>query len=254
MLTKRQKEILDYIHGFIKENSYSPSLEEIAHHFKLKSVGTVHQHISTLKAKRYLSTDENQPRSINVYGKKDIKDQITLPLLGLIAAGNPIEAIENPEPITVSRSLLARSGRHYVLKVKGESMINEGIFDGDFVIIREQPTAEQGDTVVAIINDNEATLKKFYADDDLFTLKSANPHVPPIVAKELSIRGKVISVIRNLNNGKSEIEKTSKSKKRRIDYSWDFRGEDTKSYTHGLHNYPAMFIPQLSRRIIQNCS
>ena len=108
-----------------------------------------------------------------------------MPLLGLIAAGSPIEAIENAEPVTVSRSLLSRSGRHYVLKVKGNSMINEGIFDGDFVIIREQPTAEQGDTVVAIINNNEATLKKFYINDDLFMLKSANPYVPPIVTKEL---------------------------------------------------------------------
>ena len=254
MLTKRQKEILDYTHQFINNNDYSPSLEEIAHHFKLSSVATVHEHIAALKAKHYLSAEENQPRSINIYGKKDIKEQITLPLLGTIAAGSPIEAIENAEPVTVSRSLLSRSGRHYVLKVKGTSMINEGIFDGDFVIIREQPTAEQGDTVVAIINNNEATLKKFYINDDLFMLKSANPYVPPIVTKELVIRGKVVSIIRNLNNGKSEIEKSSEIKKRRIDYSWDFRGEDTKPYTHCLHNYPAMFIPQVARRIIQNCS
>jgi len=254
MLTKRQKEILDYIQGFIKNNGFSPSLEEIAHHFKLSSAATVHEHIAALKAKHYLSAEENQPRSINVYGKKDIAGQITLPLLGLIAAGSPIEAIENHEPVTVSRSLLSRSGRHYVLKVKGSSMINEGIFDGDFVIIREQPTAEQGDTVVAIINNNEATLKKFYINDDLFMLKSANPYVPPIFTKELVIRGKVVSIIRNLNNGKSEIEKSSEIKKRRIDYSWDFRGENTKPYTHGLHNYPAMFIPQVARRIIQNCS
>lgn len=254
MLTKRQKEILDYTHNFIKDNGYSPSLEEIARHFELSSVATIHEHIAALKAKHYLSGEENQPRSLNVFGKKDIKEQITLPLLGLIAAGSPIEAIENPEPVVVSRSLLSRSGRHYVLKVKGNSMINEGIFDGDFVIIREQPTAEQGDTVVAIINNNEATLKKFYINDDLFMLKSANPYVPPILTKELVIRGRVVSVIRNLNNGKSEIEKSPTIKKRRIDYSWDFRGEDTKPYTHGLHNYPAMFIPQVARRIIQNCS
>ncbi|MBU4501108.1 MAG: transcriptional repressor LexA, partial [Nanoarchaeota archaeon] len=209
MLTKRQKEILSYIQKFIKKNDYSPSLEEIANHFKLSSVATVHQHISALKAKHYLHAEENQPRSMNVYGKSGLKDQITLPLLGIIAAGAPIEAIENPEPITVSRSLLSRSGRHYVLKVKGDSMINEGIFDSDFVIIREQPTAEQGDTVVAIINDNEATLKKFYINDDLFMLKSANAHVPPIATKELAIRGKVVSIIRNLNNGKKETESLS---------------------------------------------
>lgn len=213
MLTKRQKEILDYIHTFIKENGYSPSLEEIAEHFKLSSVATVHQHIVALKAKHYLSSEENQARSINVYGKEDIKDQITLPLLGTIAAGSPIEAIEDPKPITVSKSLLCRSGRHYVLKVKGDSMINEGIFDGDFVIIREQPTAEQGDTVVAIINGNEATLKKFYFNTDLFTLKSANPNVPSIVTQELAIRGRVVSIIRNLKNGKSEIDNSAQGKK-----------------------------------------
>ncbi|MEA3369191.1 MAG: transcriptional repressor LexA [Candidatus Ratteibacteria bacterium] len=254
MLTKRQKEILDYIHKFITDNDFSPSLEEIARHFKLSSVSTVHQHIAALKAKNYLTAEENQPRSINVYGKEDVTERITLPLLGIIAAGRPIEIVENAEPVTVSRSLISRSGRHYVLKVKGESMINEGIFDGDFVIIREQPTAEQGDTIVAVINNNEATLKKFYINDDLFMLKSANPYVPPIATKELVIRGKVISIIRNLNNGKGEIEKSYKSKKRRIDCSWDFRGENTKSYTHGLHNYPAMFIPQVARRIILNCS
>src|SRR3989338_3318437 len=254
MLTKRQKEILDYTHTFIKENGYSPSLEEIAEHFKLSSVSTVHQHVAALKAKHYLSSEENQARSINVYGKEDIKDQITLPLLGTIAAGSPIEAVEDPEPITVSKSLLCRSGRHYVLKVKGESMINEGIFDGDFVVVREQPTAEQGDTVVAIINGNEATLKKFYITGDLFTLKSANQHVPSIVTDELAIRGKVVSIIRNLKNGKNEADTISQGKKRRNDFSWDFRGEDTKPYTHGFHGYPAMFIPQLARRLILNCS
>ncbi|MFH0732049.1 MAG: transcriptional repressor LexA [Candidatus Omnitrophota bacterium] len=253
-LTKKQKEILDYIQNFIEDNDYSPSLQEIANHFKRKSIATVHQHIAALRDKHYLNFEENQPRSISVYGKKDSKDQITLPLLGTIAAGTPIEAVEDLEPITVSKSLLSRSGRHYVLKVKGNSMINEGIFNGDFVIIREQPTAEQGDTVVAIINGNEATLKKFYTEKDLFVLKSANPDVPSIATKELVVRGKVISVIRNLNNSKSEIEKIADSKKRRIDYSWDFRGENTKPYTHGFHNYPAMFIPQLARRLILNCS
>src|SRR3989338_7984598 len=138
MLTKRQKEILDYVQHFIKENGYSPSLVEIAKHFNLSSVATVHQHIAALKDKHYLNFEENQRRSINVYGKENFKDQITLPLLGIIAAGNPIEAIENPEQITVSKTLLCRSGRHYVLKVKGDSMINDGIFDSDYVVVREQ--------------------------------------------------------------------------------------------------------------------
>jgi len=254
MLTKRQKEILDYVQHFIKENGYSPSLGEIAKHFNLSSVATVHEHIAALRAKNFLRVEDNQHRSINVYGKQDFKDQILLPMLGTIAAGTPIETIENPEPIVVSKSLLSRSGRHFVLKVKGNSMINEGIFDGDFVIIREQPTAEQGDTVVAVINGDEATLKKFYVSDDLFLLKSANPLVPPIATKELTIKGKVVSVIRNLNNDDSKKSEITGSKKRRNDYSWDFRGENTKPYTHGFHTYPAMFIPQVARRIILNCS
>ncbi len=237
MLTKRQKEILEYIQEFIKDNGYSPSLEEIARHFKLSSASTVHQHITALRAEHYLSAQKNQPRSLHVYGKKDIKDQITLPVLGKIAAGSPIEAVENlAESVAVSRSWLARSGRHYVLKVKGNSMINDGIFDGDFVIIREQPTAQPGDTVIAIINDNKTTLKRFYRNDDLFVLKSANPGVPPIVTEELTIRGKVVSIIRNFNNRKKEIEETSECK-RKIDSSWDFRGENTKSYTHGFHDF-----------------
>ncbi|MBL7198042.1 MAG: transcriptional repressor LexA [Candidatus Omnitrophica bacterium] len=254
MLTKRQKEILDFIHSFTKEKGYSPSLEEIANHFKLSSVSTVHEHISALKAKHYLAKDEHRKRSINVYGRKTLTDNITLPLLGTIAAGEPIEAIEDAEPISIPKSLISRSGRHYVLKVKGDSMINEGIFDGDFVVIREQPTAEQGDTVVAIINGNEATLKKFYVDDDLFVLQSANPYMPSILTKELVIQGKVISVIRNLNGNKKDSNVPTLAKKRRTDYSWDFKRENTKTYTHGIHNYPAMFIPQLARRIILNCS
>ncbi len=254
MLTKRQKQVLDFLQKYIDKNDYAPSLEEIKRHLRLSSVSTAHYHVEALQNMGYLHKEENQPRALNIYGNKRAKDQVILPLLGTIAAGRPIEAVGNAEPVTVSKSLLTRSGRHYVLKVKGDSMINEGIFDGDFVIIREQPTAEQGDTIVAIINGNEATLKKFYINNDLFMLKSANPYVPPILTKELVIKGKVISIIRNLNNGKKEIEKSPGNRNRRIDYSWDFRGENTKPYTHGFHNYPAMFIPQLARRLILNCS
>lgn len=254
MLTKRQKQVLDFIKGHIDKYDYAPSLEEIKKHLRLSAVSTVHYHVEILKDMGYLRKEENQPRALSVYGKTKVKDQVVLPLLGTIAAGSPIEAIENSEPIVVPRSLVTKSGRHYVLKVRGDSMINEGIFDNDYVIVKEQPTAEQGETVVAIINGNEATLKKFYIDNDLFMLKSANTNVPPIATRELTIRGKVISVIRNLNNGNTGVGSSKQMKKRRIDYSWDFRGENTKSYSHGLHSYPAMFIPQLARRLILNCS
>lgn len=195
MLTKRQKQILDFVTDFIKDKSYSPSLEEIRRHFRLKSVSTIHDHIETLKIKGYLKKEAHQPRGFEPYSSKG--DVTEIPLLGLIAAGEPIEAIENPEPITISKSLLDKSGRHYALKVKGNSMIDEGIFDGDTVVVRQQKDANNGETVVALIKGNEATLKKIYKEGNGFLLQPANPHIKPIFTKELIVQGKVISVIRN---------------------------------------------------------
>lgn len=255
MLTRRQRQILDFVADFIKDKDYSPSLEEIRRHFRLKSVSTVHEHIETLCSKGYLKKISNQPRAIEPYSSE--KDFIEIPLLGLISAGSPIEAIENPEPFLVNKQLLSKSGKHYALKVQGDSMIDEGIFDGDVVIVREQKIANNGETVVAILNNNEATLKKIYKESDRVRLQPANPLLLPLFTNEVEIRGKVISIIRNIKKTPILIQKQKIKKdkyQRKKDYSWDFRGVNTKSYTHGLHSYPAMFIPQLARRLLLSYS
>jgi len=194
MLTKRQKQILDFIESFIKNKDYSPSLEEIKKHFKLKSVSNIHDHLKKLQREGYLNRETNRPRSIGLYKKTST---IEIPLLGLIAAGTPIEAISNPEPIRVPKNMLSKQGLHYALKVKGNSMIDEDIYDGDIVVIRRQETAENGEKVVALLNGYEATLKKIYKEKNGFRLQPANSSLKPMFVKELIIQGKLLGVIPN---------------------------------------------------------
>lgn len=252
-LTKRQKEIYDYVKKCIDKKGYSPTFEEIKKHFKLSALSGVHQHIGALIKKRFLVKNNNSARGIEL-PKKELSI-IEVPLVGTITAGQPIEAIEDiKETITIAKDDVNRSGKYYALRVQGNSMIDEGIFDGDTVIIREQPTAENGQMVVAIIDDNEATLKKLYREKDRFRLQPANPSLFPFYRKEVEVRGIVVKIIKNFES-QIEKEKTNDEKyARRIDYSWDFRGEKTKSHTHGLHTYPAMFIPQVARRLLQTYS
>jgi len=194
MLTKRQKQILDFADNFIKEKGYSPSLEEIKKHLKLKSVSNIHEHIKKLQEDGYLNKEINKPRSIGLYRKSHTTE---IPLLGFIAAGSPIEAISNPQPINVPKNMLSKQGLHYALKVKGDSMIDEDIYDGDVVVIRRQETADNGDKVVALINGYEATLKKIYKEKNGFRLQPANSSLKPMFVKELIIQGKLLGVIPN---------------------------------------------------------
>ena len=250
MLTPKQKKILSYIKNFIKENDYSPSFEEIRRHFKLASKSTVHQYIEALRNKGYLGQSNHRARSIEILDKK--LDSIDIPILGLITAGQPIEAIEVPDgTVTVPKKEVSKTGKHYALRVEGSSMIDEGIFDGDIVVIRQEKVAENGQTVVAIIDDNEATLKKLYREKDIWRLQPANPSLFPIYRKEVEIRGIVVKILRKLE---SPVKKKGKRFIKRIDYSWDYKGQKTKSHTHGLHAYPAMFIPQIAKRLIQTYS
>lgn len=250
-MTKRQAEVLNFITSYREQKGYSPSLDEIRKKFKLASVSTAHFHISKLKDLGHLSKEENRPRSIKVFKQETI---IKIPLLGTIAAGQPIEAIEIPdETITVSQGEIGRQGKHYALRVQGNSMVEEGIFDGDTVIIRKQETAENGQMVVAIIDENEATLKKIYRENGRFRLQPANLTLFPIYRDEVEIRGIVIKIIRNLESQSDESQPKDRYI-RKIDYSWDYRGEKTKSYTHGIHTYPAMFIPQVARRLLETYS
>lgn len=195
MLKKRQKQVLDYIKKFIKEKNYSPSFEEIRKHFGFISKSTVHHHIETLKEKGYLK------RSPTIELSKDKKSSglVEIPLLGTIAAGEPIEAIEVSDKIvSLSKEELQSSGKHYALRVNGNSMIDDGIFDGDIVVIREQQTADNGQTVVAIIDDNQATLKRIYREKNRFRLQPANQTLLPFYRTEVEIRGVVVKIIREL--------------------------------------------------------
>lgn len=204
-LTPKQKKILDFVTSFIDKHDYSPSLEEIARHFRLKSVSTVHQYLKALKQKGYLTRAQHKQRSV-----EPILHEVEIPLLGYIAAGDPIEVISNPEPIKVPTSMLSKTGLHYGLKVKGESMIEEGINDGDIVIIRRQETAENGQKVVALINGNEVTLKKIYKERGGFRLQPANSKLEPIIVRDnqdLLIQGIVLDVIKSVAEATPKEEK-----------------------------------------------
>jgi SOS regulatory protein LexA len=203
MLTKRQRQVLDFIKSFTNKKGYAPSLEEIKKYLRLSSVSTAHHHILKLEKEGYIKRWRNEPRAIELVDKKK-GELVKIPLLGTIAAGQPIEAIEDKKMIKVPKSQLSKSGEHFALRVQGDSMINEGIFDGDIVVIRKQPDAENGETVVALINDNEVTLKKIYKEKNGFRLQPANPNLKPIFTKELIIQGKVISVIRKFEELKEK--------------------------------------------------
>ena len=195
-LTKRQKEILDYVSEYIQTNGYSPYYEEISEKFGLSALSTVHEHITELVDKGYLEKDERKERGL--YLPKKRKQYLEIPLVGQIACGQPIEAIEEKEEvIKVAREQSLR-GNLYALRAKGNSMIGDGIFDGDIIIAKKQESAENGDTVVAILDDNQATLKKYYLEDDKIKLQPANPEYKAIYRKEVEIRGVVVKIIRNL--------------------------------------------------------
>jgi len=251
MITKKQKQVLDFIKGYHIKHDYAPSLEDIRRKFQLASVSTAHYYIKKLQEAGRLKKEFNQPRAVSAV---DRKQTIEIPIVGAIAAGQPIEAIEVPdETITIIKDEVSKDGKHYALRVQGNSMIQEGIFDGDIVVIRKQEVADNGQMVIAIIDDNEATLKKLYREKDRFRLQPANPTLFPIYRDEVEIRGIVVKIIRNLEL-QTDKEQSKEKYTRKIDYSWDYRGENTKTYTHGIHTYPAMFIPQVARRLLESYS
>lgn len=197
-LTKRQKQILDFIAGYIKKNDISPTYEEIKKRFKLSALSTVHQHVEALINKDYLIKNENSSRGIEV--KKIVDDFIQIPLKGTIAAGQPIEAIEERETIAVPKINLPKSADLFALRVSGDSMIGENINDGDIVIIKSQSTADNGQKIVALIDNSEVTLKKIYKEKNRIRLQPANLRMSPIYVKpkNLMIQGIVIDVIKNV--------------------------------------------------------
>lgn len=194
-LTRRQRQILDYIKEFIETQRHSPSLEEIGGHFGLTSLATVHKHLSNLEEKGLIRRRRNRGRSIEVTEWEGAPDE--LPFLGYIAAGEPIEVFESEESVSIPTAN-ASLRRTYVLRVKGDSMIDEHIQDGDYVIVEDRSTADDGDTVVALLGRERATLKKFYRRGDKIRLVPANPEMEEIVVDEgdLLIQGVVIGILR----------------------------------------------------------
>ena len=203
-LTKRQKEVLDFLVAFETRNGYAPSFEEIAKGVKLTSLATVHKHISTLEKKGFIRRGYNQSRSIEILQlPKPVKEQVLerkmheLPLVGRIAAGRPFEAVEDRE--TISLGDFARGGNSYVLQVKGSSMIEDHILDGDFVVCEQTQVANSGDIIVALVCGDEATLKRFYREaGGKVRLQPANSEMNPIVvpAADVKVQGRVIGVLR----------------------------------------------------------
>lgn len=200
-LTKRQKQILDFIDAFIQEKGYSPSLEEIGSGMKLSSLATVHKHLSNLQAKGFMKRLPNRSRSIQLEGLSPLKkNMVTLPMVGDVAAGMPIEVYDDDtaaSTVDVPRDFVRGAG-NYVLRVRGDSMIDESIASGDYIICERPDKIENGETVVALIDGHEATVKKYYEEGDLIRLQPANSSMSPqFYEKErVEVQGVVIGLLR----------------------------------------------------------
>lgn len=203
LLTKKQKLVLDFIKRYYAEHNYPPSIREICDGVGLNSTATVFVHLKNLESKNYLKTTNNKFRSIellvdNEYIEKN-EDIVKVPLLGKITAGNPILAIEQPdEHFDVPTALIPKNGECFVLHVSGTSMINKGIYDNDYVIIKRQVSANNGDIVVAMTEDNEVTLKTFYKEKDHIRLQPENDTMAPLIFDNITILGKAIGLYRSI--------------------------------------------------------
>jgi repressor LexA len=202
VLTPRQREVYDFICRFSELRGYAPTIAEIRAQLGLRSPASVHQLISALEREEFIRRIPNASRGIEVVKQAASEQSCEIPLLGAVAAGHPIEAILSQEVVSIPPDLLGR-GRTFALRVRGDSMIDEHIRDGDFVIVESRQTAENGQTVVALIDGNDATVKRFYRDGNQIRLEPANPAYQPIVIKpseRVSIQGVVIGVIRKYHH------------------------------------------------------
>jgi len=199
ILPTKKQIILQYLKDYIKENSYAPTLTEIAKEFKLSSLATVHEHLQFLENNGFIVRDKDQKRGITIPELEKEKAQTEstlLPLVGLITAGQPIEAIEDREQEIPVPKELVKNKNAYILKVKGDSMVESLISDGDFVICEKTEYAKDGDTVVALLEDGTATLKKLFKTKNLIRLQPANKKYKPLYTKNVIIQGKVLGIIR----------------------------------------------------------
>jgi len=198
-LTRRQREILDYLTSSIERQGFAPSFEEIAEHFGYTSLATVHEHLSNLEQKGYIRRSYNQSRSVEVLPPRGSIGASEIPLLGTVAAGMPIESVMSGEVVAVPDEMLPRRGPNYALKVRGDSMIEEQITDGDLVVVNGRESADNGEMVIALVNGSEATVKRFYREPGgWIRLQPANAAMRPLRFQEsdVIIQGVVVGVIR----------------------------------------------------------
>ncbi len=198
-LTKRQREILSFLSEYNEANGYAPSFEEIASQFNYNSLATVHEHLSNLERKGYIKRSYNESRAIEILPSEVYQRAVELPLLGTVAAGAPIEAMTSGETMAVPDGFLRRNGSHYVLRVRGESMIEEQIRDGDYVVINDRQTADNGEMVIALLDNAGATVKRYYRErDGRIRLQPANETMSPLYVHEddIRIQGIVVGVLR----------------------------------------------------------
>lgn len=196
-LTRRQREILDYLTDFIEEHGYAPSLEEIGQRFGLSSLATVHKHLTNLQDKGFIRRAWNRSRSVELVPTRMGARAIELPLLGYVAAGVPIEAVVSTERVAVPEDICGARD-NYALRVRGDSMIDEQIRDGDLVVVEDRKTANNGEMVIALLDGAEVTLKKFYRENGHIRLQPANDAVAPIIvsAESVQVQGVVVGVMR----------------------------------------------------------
>jgi len=198
VLYRRQKQILDYISKRIKEQASAPTLTEIAEYLGLSSLATVHEHLAVLEKKGFIRRYRGAVRGIELLGINPAEKQLAeLPIMGFIACGEPIEPYTDPNAtLAVNTTLLKSGGRSYVLQAKGDSMMDDGILNGDYVVVKEQKEANNGDIVVAVLKNGFATLKRFYKEANRIRLQPANSAMSPMYVADVEIRGKVVAVIR----------------------------------------------------------
>jgi len=196
-LTKRQREILDYLNDFIQQHGYAPSLEEIGRRFGLSSLATVHKHLTNLQEKGFIKRAWNRSRSVEVVPTRMTGRAVEVPMLGFVAAGLPIEAVPSADTITIPEDLVGARDT-YVLRVKDDSMIDEQIRDGDFVVVEDRKSVNNGEMVIALLSGADVTLKKFYRENGRVRLQPANPTMQPIFveADRVQIQGVVVGVMR----------------------------------------------------------
>ena len=202
-LTDKQNVILQILKKLIAKNGYPPTVREIGEEAHLSSPATIHFHLKKLEEKGYIKKDDNKNRTLEILVPNEYLEQddsvVEVPLLGKVTAGTPIEAIENPEEMfSLPANLITTKNDVFTLTVSGESMINVGIYDGDILIVERRNTARNGETVVAMNENNEATVKTFYKEDGYFRLQPENDTMEPIILKECTILGKVIGLYRKL--------------------------------------------------------